>query len=429
MLELQSWNGIKQSTETQALTQRPLLHIKFDTRKRRILWRSYLIQEADSLAERYSATELPEGPDWLTTDAKQNNETVLVFGTHPDLGQWVQQPRITREESCVLLVHQTQYYEVRSYLNTKAQSGWVEADFDGIPSGWHCFRGVEILKPDPNAKWESLKIQGEVTIRFRGGLKIDRNVYLVGFEPMLYLHSSEPNEKISLDGKPIFNNKDGTININLAKHNLPAGYHKIVVGNYLRNFFTRQPHRKIIPSTEQPRIAYRLTKESGTCKPIDDGPVVITQENTSNQEAVYISGAVVYGNTVSDDSIPHMIVVPGGFKRYVVLGKRPGDIFEYEGKKAIRGKGTIHNQQPIRLTIFFEPQWLIKINRKNKRYLSTIYQNVSNPIHQTQSSSDLIKKWVYWVLRSYKKRWGTHKIDGVWAEYRHLAQEIDEGLL
>lgn len=430
VLELQAWDGIvpEYVVGKNDQIQRPLLHLRFD-RGRRALWRAFPINIGGVKGTLDVPQLLPDGPDWLTQDVQHGGDTVVVFGNHLEYGEWFQQPRIARGYPTVLLAYSTQVADVRSYLAVHAKPGWTETQVEGIPPNWTCFRGVEIISANPRAPWPALRLQDDVVVRLTGGLKLDRGVYLTGFEPTLTIYATDVINTISINKQPLPTHTGGISAIPLTSYCQQPAYHTIMVGTRTRSFITRDVHRPVLPANAVPQLAYRLQHDHGQYYALDDSPVAI-QTYPPRTGELYVSGACVYGQP--DDlpgPLPHTIFVPNGFKRYIVLGRRPGDVYEYSGyAPRIAGK-----QSPlIRLNVPFDPQWLIKVSKR--KYLSALQPAISAPLATPVSSCAGQQRWSHEILRNWtvngssRKKWTSEQLDAMWEQYRRVAQAVKAGL-
>ncbi len=427
MLELQAWDGVLlEYIGTSNQSQQPLLHLRFD-RGRRALWRSFTISRANGRLD--VPQLLPYGPDWLTQNVERGGDTVVVFGNHPEHGEWFQQPRITRGDPFVLLAYSTEVANVHAYLAVHAKPGWTESSVEGIPPKWTCFRGVELISGDPKAPWPALRTEDDVALRLIGGLKLDRGVYLAGFEPTLTLYTTDTIDTISINGKPLPTPTGGRSAIPLGSYCQQPGYYTVMVGTRSRSFITRAAHRPLILPATAPEIAYRLRHNNGQYYALDDNPIVIPTF-PPNAGELYVSGACIYGQ--SEDlpgSLPHTIFVPNGFKRYIVLGRRPGEVHEFSRSSPdIAGK----QSQLIRLNVPFDPQWLIKISKR--RYLSALQPAISPVLAMPTSIVEEQQRWSHEILRNWtlngssRKKWTSEQLDAVLEKYRCVAQAVKDGV-
>ncbi len=423
MLELQGWDGLAAASEGGATQARKiLLHLRFDSRGRRVIWRAYRVEPAEAVEDRYVPLPMPEGPEGLARELQRSGEAVLAFGSHPDLTDWVQQARVTRGYPTVLLVREAQEQAVRGYLAQRAKQGWMDATWDGIPLGWRCFRGVELSQPDPSARWACLQIPDDVTMRLRGGLKIEQDVYLHGFAPTLELYSPEPIANISLDRQPLLPQPAGLSRIVLANCCGQPGYHTITIGTRSRSFITRDPHRPVLPRADVPRIAYHLRHVDRQYYPAAGGPIVTYGRPPAPGE-VYISGALLYGRPEDRPApLPHVILVPSGFKRYIVLGQQPGQVREHQSPWWWQGGAERHRL--IQIEVPFEPQWLVKISKR--RYLSALQPTIRPPGSAPIDDPAGIEQWCDWILRQHRHSQLTTAATEILELYRALASRLQQ---
>jgi hypothetical protein len=320
---------------------------------------------------------------------------------------------------------------VRTFLHKVAEPGWAEAPFEGIPKDWYCFRGVKILQHAADVPWPALQAPDDITIRLTGGLKLERNTYFAGFEPTLEVYSPNLVGTIQIDDEQLPVRLQGNVlQIPLAPYCKQQGYHTISVGTCVRGFITRGSHRPMLSATNLPPVAYWLRRELDQYQALREHAMHV-QTSTIASGDIYISGAMIYGHP--DDlpgPLPHTIFVPGGFKQYIVLGRRPGEVFKYAPPFQQSSTG-IQSQSMLRLDVPFDPQWLIKISKK--RYLSSIQPTASSPLAQSSADVGKLDVWCHWILRKWvpsgkhKKRWVDEHTDRVWEQYKTQAQATKVG--
>jgi hypothetical protein len=427
LLELQVWGGTIPSNGTaNSAPQRPLLHLRFD--RRRIHWRSYTLCEQASALGRYCVESLPCGPEWLKHDTCSRGEEVVVFGNHPDLGEWTHLPRITPGYPSVLLIHQSHAQAVVDYLTRVAQDPGTVSSFSNLPTSWICLRGVVVTHNDATCHWECLKVQDDVTIRLSGGLKLERAVYLAGFEPTadIFISDATVISSITLnDQKLSIQLQNGMNHIPLHDYCQSTGYHTLNIGERSKGFITRQAHGATLPPDELPPIRYVLQKHGSQYMMLQDSPILAETSVLDGQ--IHICGAIIHGDSADmPGTLPHLLLVPDGFKRYIVLGRTPGEFFLYpkaDSRRIIKFDPTLRKRN-ILLSIPFSPQWLIKQGQK-KKYLSTA---CPWPLLPNISSIDYtplkVQEWCRWIRRSYNRKWCDANIDNLWQAYQNTANTL-----
>lgn len=406
-LELQAWDGTDGDENTAASRrERPLLHLTFHSAVQQVSWYEYAneaLVPLSSIPEQFA--HVPAGP----------NDAVAVFGDHVDAGQWTLVPRAALGAMQVVLAHESQGPAIRAFLDRAARPSWREQTFRGIPPGWLCFRGVELLRAIPNVAWDCLRLQDNVAVRLQGGLALERNVYLAGFEPSLVIDGPDPVAPILLDGQPLPDHGGGQTVIPLAPHIQQSGYHTITAGTRTRSFITRSPHRGALPLLTVPQVAYPLRRADGGYFPCATSPIAVATPPATG--TIYVAGAAIYGHQEDlPDLLPHTVLVQDGFKGYVILGRRGGEIFEHRRTFAVRKDLRAVRERLLSFDVPFEPQWLIKIGR-NKSYLSALQPYVQPPTAVPSGDRDQVAAWVRAVCRkSYIRRLSDEQ-SSVWQTY------------
>ncbi len=125
--------------------------------------------------------------------------------------------------------------------------------------------------------------------------------------------------------------------------------------------------------------------------------------------------------------VQESLVLPRGFRCYVVLGKRPGEIVEHHPQFDapywyLKESGALKGK--FELAVPFEPQWLIKVGTDRKEQLVHI-GGMDLPGEDVADESQL-GSWVRWSRRNYRKLKGQRKAV-LWKEYRTLAGRLAGG--
>lgn len=397
-LELEAWDGSAPGEHNAAgRAERPLLRLAVHSAAQQVSWYQYAGE---------ALTPLCGVPDMFARTPADPGKAVAVFGDHPDIGQWTLVPRVTLGAMHVLLVHELQGPGVRAFLARAARPTWQEQALHGLPPGWLCMRGVELVRADPKAPWDSLRLQDTVAVGLQGGLALDRNVYLADFEPTLIIDGPDLVSPLLLDQQRLPDHLGGRTVIPLAPYCGQPGYHTITVGSRTHSFITRNPHCPSLAAQAVPQIAYPLRRMGGGYVPCTNGPAVVTIPPMV-EGTIYVSGAAIYGRAEDlPGLLPHTVVTQGGFKGYLVIGRQPGELFEHRSGFVVRKDQQADRQASIAFEVPFEPQWLVKIGR-HKCYLSPLQPYVPPPTALPIGEPAQVEAWVRTVSRkSYVQRFG-----------------------
>lgn len=420
--ELQNWDGSIPMTGGNVKggdAERSYLHLRFNALSQTALWQEYRLA-GDSDALSYDPISLPNGPAWLTGNTSTTLEPIMVFGRHPELGEWIHRPRIALSMPSVLIVHVSVESAVDQYLQQKAAKGVAKFNLRNLPPSWRCFRNVRIEHADTNAPWMALQTYPEVALRLLGGLKIDRQTYLTGHEPVLEIAAEHPIGEVLLNSTVLPTPTQNIIQLDLSTHKLSPGWHQISVDGRNIAFFTRNPQRSIRATDGMTLLGYVLEQQANQWQIIDTLPKPLAPSQVTSN-SIILSGAMLFGDTSTlPCSLPHSIMIPTGFKRYVILGAQPGEITVIEGSKSIVG-----NQQSRSLhkfTVSFEPQWLVKVGTAG-RYLSALQPSTVHPEPNKTGDIGATQEWANWVSRKHKLRL-TAEAAAIWNEYQSVARAL-----
>lgn len=117
--------------------------------------------------------------------------------------------------------------------------------------------------------------------------------------------------------------------------------------------------------------------------------------------------------------------MPHGYKRYIVLGRRPGEVVEYHIDSEwpywyLKKYG--HLKSDFRVPVPFEPQWVVKVGRKRRKHLSPI--GIPASPEAVIADPSLVDEWARWTSKQYHNMKKQSRYEGIWEEYRDLAKTI-----
>jgi hypothetical protein len=261
-------------------------------------------------------------------------------------------------------VSDARLHSVRGFLARHAEDGWRVLERAGnLPSGWRVITGVRIthaVHDAPDELWR-LAPRLHTATRLDGGLQVAPRQYLVGGEPDLWI-TVERGERASveLDDRTL-TVSEGVLEIQLASLDppLPTGSHEIVAGGIRRHFSTFGGFPVAAP-TGVGALGHILERHSGYLPSSTDAEVLPAEPRRGQ---VFVCGASTLG---APDDLPEAVqppvLVPTGFRAYVVLGARPGEVLTLlpPGKPDwLRAAGVTTTCQFFDQPLPFEPAWLI----------------------------------------------------------------------
>lgn len=353
---------------------------------------------------------------------------IMPLEEHPELGGWVSRSRVNLGEPYLVLCRQEYQAALEQYLKKYAESGWslVKAA-TGLPPSWSCFHKVRIL----SLATAELGVLAPLVPRLRvgislmDGLKIERGVWLEGGAPNALI-ATRKNQPIvvSVDGKQVAEFPTGTGKVALQELNLNCGEHEILAGTQRRKFRLcasgKCPNR-----SSHTYLGYPINYDTNKLTPSSITPIIAPSEKKIIPTQLLIVGATIRGLS-GEEELPRQesLFVPLGYKRYIVLGKRLGDVMEFTINSYPywwHEKGAPLKQK--RIEVPFTPQWLIKIGKKRRKTISAIgFPEAPEAI--AVSDEEKISSWVRWAKKRYMnlKKWP--KIKEVWEQYRAVAQSV-----
>lgn len=257
------------------------------------------------------------------------NSHVVPLRASEELGRWVSVPQVRAVEPHCVLVHASVLEDVRRFLTGYAESGWRELPASGgLPAGWRVFSQVQITSPayPTQDHLHRLVPRFGTASSFEGGLKITSGQYLVGGEPDLWVTVAEGDEtSVEIDGEPA-ELGHRVVCLRLAEMGLPAGPHHIRVGGLTRRFTTFDGLPTPAPSGTG--SLGHVLRRGRTYMPDVAGAQPFPSDATS-RGTVRVSGARAIASPADlPEPVHPPILLPAGFKRYTILGRAPGEVFE-----------------------------------------------------------------------------------------------------
>lgn len=352
---------------------------------------------------------------------------VIVFGEHPSLEGWVSQERVTLSHEHVVLCHVDYKERVQEFLTLHASDGWrPPTDSLGLPSSWVCFRRVKLLDPVRDAPdttdLDCLVPHPRVGIHFHGGLKLRELVWLKGGEPDVQISAPDLAEPaILLDNRVIAKLSNGGASISLKGLGLAIGSHEISVGNRPpQKFLICEPVYRPSGHSARGALGHEIHHDGSQFFAGSMG-VTSVPDVTKQSGSVIVVGASVQGLSEGVSLLTRRRVdLSPGYQRHVILGRRPGEVLEVKGESQLK-RGTAKKT----ITVFFEPQWLIKVGRKHQLYLSSLGK--LRPPENAIADRDTLDLWIRWVTAPYMKIEQPRQCKAIWSAYERLASKVAGG--
>ncbi len=288
---------------------------------------------------------------------------VVPLAESDELGRWVSVRQVEASKPHCVIVHTPLLGPVRRFLDAHAEPGWCEAPGSGnLPEGWRVLQRVRITSSvapeEPYLK--PLAPHFGTTSSFEGGLRVKRRQYLIGGEPDLWVSVAPGDEpEVTVDGERVELSGPAT-EIRLSESGLKPGDHSVRIGGLTRKF-TTFPGFELVSAAGTGSLSHLLRKGRGYV-PLHAGPEEVSSEDPA-RETVRVSGVSV---TAHPDDLPQPLVppvlLPAGFRSYVVIGRSPAEVLETEGPAEpewLRQIGVENQFQFFDQPVPFEAQWLI----------------------------------------------------------------------
>lgn len=343
-----------------------------------------------------------------------------------DLGGWVACSRVHLGEKHLILCHHSQQEAVAAYL-TQFGEGHERMlhSRDPIYADWVCFDNVRINKfaLDEWGKLDCLVPLRQIGIRFSSGLKVKQGVWLQGGEPEVVI-TTESEMPIYLDEVQIATAVPGGTVLDLREHNLAEGTHIIRVGSRERGIAVSYPGSDLLGQHRMEVWGYPFQRHDET----QYRPLSLTARPIPFPEAIpsgqlYVAGThILHAPSDPPPARQHLIILPYGAKRYIILGKHIGDLFEPHLPTYLPKWQAEDYLQGYKQLVPFSPQWLITISRRGNMRLRPLGQpqaavsRVSYP-----EKADVWRKWA--GKGNLKRRLSQHR-QGQWLQYNLVARGL-----
>jgi hypothetical protein len=357
---------------------------------------------------------------------------VIPLEEHAELGGWVSCDRVNTGEKHLVLCHLDYQAQVERYLVEHAEAGWEKTPGSrGLPPSWICFRNVRINAPAAEGveALACLVPRLRVGIRFVGGLKVGRDTWLKGGEPevSITVQAGQP-VTVYFDNLKVETLPAGSGVLDLASSDLAPGEHEITAGAQSRSFYLCSSGFCTTGTANRDLLGHTLNRDKDVFAPASLSTEVVPPAGEHQPGQLSIVGARVLGSPQDVPSpIREALVLRHGYKRYVVLGRRPGEIVEHDCEFDtpywfLKRSGALKGR--FELAVPFEPQWVIAIGLDRKEFLASI--GIPQPPEDTIADETLAADWVRWVGKRYRNLKGKHKL-AVWASYREVAARLGNG--
>ncbi|MCA9959244.1 MAG: hypothetical protein KC443_09420 [Anaerolineales bacterium] len=344
-----------------------------------------------------------------------------------ELGGYVHYPKQpVLRETYQLLCHNRLRSQVTSYLQQSGAYDEILTNDNPIYKEWVCFRDVRITHRVENVNDDLVTLLPKsvgISLFRKGGLRLGRDRYMQGGEPIVEIVMDEDHETtIYIDDQPHMAFSTETFTLDLRKLAWAIGSHTVRVGENGRTY----TFYIIASGTNQKSLtplSHPIKHENSRFQHQSRQLVQLPESKLYEPHHLYISGAQIKGN--SDDlSIPivHPVRVPYGKPRCIILGRKVGDILE---TRLPSGYPDWRVEQlgwsnGIYVTVRFKPQWIIRIRKGNQVDLIAVNSPESPLIPDTITGNK--EKWVQWARKNLCRK--DKQYQNVWDTYRQTAEAL-----
>lgn len=359
---------------------------------------------------------------------------VIPLGGKSDLGGWLSCDRVNLGETYAVLCRHEHSAAVEEYLQQYAKEGWRRAPGnEGLPPSWNCILDVQVIEIAQRAEVpEALDCLVPLVypgIQFRGGLKLDTGTWLCGGEPEVIIATAEEIEvTVEVDERQVAHLPFGSGVVDLPGLGLGPGEHEIRAGIRRRRFELRAGRTDRVARSQGMSLGHTFHREGRHLVPVSLFPTPADQQSLAQEGTVAIEGARLWG--VPDEPAywrTSRVVLRGGCRYYVILGRQPGEIAKYTVQCEypywfVRQLGLLWGQMTVEVP--FNAQWVIGVGPKRRKRLCPI--GIPAPAEGTVADIDQLAEWLRWARKGYRAVGGTGAWRDVWETYRAVASALLE---
>lgn len=359
-----------------------------------------------------------------------NVTEVIVAGRDMELGGYTSQPQAPINAPLILVSRAHLQTSLEQFLERYAAPGWKRAPgTKGLPSGWQAYLDV-VIQSRPTwirPEFACLVPEPRVSIRLEGGFKLDASTWLANAEPTVRISADESTPfDVKVDGRPLLQSGARIAEFDLSTIGLGPGEHTVTAGGRTRRFETCRSgdYRSLNPEDGSPpylgyivsRRGVRFEASYPSPRPVDDKAIVAGE--------LKVIGAVIRGHKADlPENLPGPVMLPGGSRRYILLGPCPGMVFECRDPRmpmfACFRRGAM--PLPFEATPPFLPVWLIRVSWR--RHFSLLLIGKAAPPSREVWSSDNLQAWVRWIRKRYQ-RGLKGEAATLWQEYIRIARSL-----
>ena len=339
--------------------------------------------------------------EWLLT-----GRDIFVLAANSVTRGYVSCPSLTLGRQHVVLCASERLQDVQDALNAAKCVGWSQhASGDGLPTGWQMLRNVEPCRAVPRASDQDilnvLRPEEEIQLECEGGIRLTRNIWLLGHPPTIHMYGVSGNAKtVYIDGKPAHKTDTGAFT---AEGWDAAGAHQIQCEGKTKTYCIEvgEANWQFWPAHWIPLLVCGQDQELEIC-----GPIV---RRGNNSEGAISPVIVPTSNTL-------------------ILGSRPGDIHLAHRREDIYGAASL-------CTAPFAPVWALppsplRCHKPSSHVLliNELEQMNDSGTHGRPPEPRDVARWERAILDSCRKglpiKPECQTAKRLWRDYRDAARRI-----
>ncbi len=360
---------------------------------------------------------------WMPT------RTIALRLDEQDLGGYVSQTQVGLGESVIVLTRDSTCLE--HFLDRYAAPGWKHAPgAQGLPHGWHAYLNVAIQKrayPDSYPAFTCLIPTERTNVSLDGGLKLDATTWLTGGEPILRVSGGDGGAiTVEVDGTIVLESAHPSAELDLSSLDLAPNHHTIVACGRSRHFHMVRSGDyaapRVVARNTSAHLANVMVRDKVHFAATSPSPRVVDMDALPSGQLSIMGTHIAAQHEDLPENLPRPVTLVGGARLYVLLGLRPGMVYECHDPAAppYRRKHQLPSQQPFVVEPPFQVAWVVRVSRRGR---TVQLNNELSPIGGEPYPEGDVAKWKAWLLKRYTSP-PIGDVGALWQQYVRVAESL-----
>jgi len=331
---------------------------------------------------------------------KRADVRLFLPGNREGLPGWVESQRLERDCKFMVACRDSRVADVKQW-GTDCCEKFEEQSFQGLPSGWLIFEGMDAHESCESV--DVLTLSSLLRIRLQGGIRIGRgNRYLKFGPPLIVMEGGDGSEHVTLNGDELKRE-----DLSIARWHIPAD--APVDCPLSIEVFKDEPDplQKHVIRLEEPELPMSFKDVQSR----DSSGLVLT----GDVSVPCATGAVTVGVDPATSGVFPQVLPTYLSRRIVFLGSRPGEIADWPGED---------------LPAEWQPVWAVaNLGKDNWTVHFCEHPGgakiAPDPKHAL-SDHQAVKRWkeAIWVRRKKTKYPALPEVRDIWKNYMEVAKHV-----